>query len=149
MAGPHRDKIPFGKDHSAIQHTRASTRDLSNEQHGLWMASPGDGKMMRVFKSATAQLPAPFACLFTKSETHPLWTITTCPVIVGIDTTFSGVTGFPHSAQICSLTSAITSSSGCRRFHSSRASKSCRWKHSLGGLSRLSELVHIILATTP
>jgi hypothetical protein len=70
MAGPQRDKISFGKDDFAIQHThpngssdKPSTNDVEaakkikkpiyvTSRTGLWMASP-DGKVTQVFKSPT------------------------------------------------------------------------------------------------
>jgi hypothetical protein len=69
-AGPQRDKISFGKDDFAIQHTHpnaSSDKPSANDveaakkikkpiyvtsRTGLWMASP-DGKVTQVFKSPT------------------------------------------------------------------------------------------------
>jgi hypothetical protein len=71
MAGPQLDKISFGKDDFAIQHTHpnaSSDKPSANDveaakkikkpiyvtsRTGLWMVSPGDGKITRVFKSPT------------------------------------------------------------------------------------------------
>jgi hypothetical protein len=71
MAGPQRDKIAFGKDDFAIQHTHpnaSSDKPSANDveaakkigkpiyvtsRTGFWMVSPKDRKVTQVFKSPT------------------------------------------------------------------------------------------------
>jgi hypothetical protein len=71
MAGPQHDKIAFGKDDFAIQHTHPNASSDKPSQNdveaakkikkpiyvtsrtGLWMVRPSDGKVIQVYKNPT------------------------------------------------------------------------------------------------